>query len=302
MKYTTFGKTGLRVSRIALGGMPFGAVHNAAGWNPFAEDGQSIATRTVHAALAAGINYIDTAPSYGYGAPENFGNSERIIGKALEGRRDSCSIATKVGHTMSKAETIAGVEASLKRLRTDHVEVLQFHGGSYSRAEMDHILNEGPMEALQELREQGKARWLGFTAEQADTALPLIETGLFDMVQVRYNIIFQGISSGAIEAATKRGMGITVMRPMASGQFARIVEALEPRWVAAADPYDVALKFVLSDSRIHMANVGMRFPEEVARNARIVGEFEPTLDIATLPRTMIGFYEEDDKRHPAATH
>ncbi|GAF77159.1 unnamed protein product, partial [marine sediment metagenome] len=70
-----FGRTGLEVTRLALGGYPFGGVNRARGWDPFSPDGRAGAIRTIHAALDAGINYIDTAPSYGEG------NSESIVGE-----------------------------------------------------------------------------------------------------------------------------------------------------------------------------------------------------------------------------
>ena len=81
-----YGNTGLEVTRIALGGFPLGAVNRARGWDPYTAEGRALAIRTVHAALDAGINVIDTAPGYGDG------HSEPLIGEALRGRRDrSCS-------------------------------------------------------------------------------------------------------------------------------------------------------------------------------------------------------------------
>jgi aryl-alcohol dehydrogenase-like predicted oxidoreductase len=296
MKYTTFGKTGLKVSRIALGGMPFGAQNLARGWDPYSEAGQKTILETIDTGLELGINYIDTAPSYGYGAKDNFGHSERMYGMALEGRRDAVHVATKVGHNLksTKDDTKESVEQSLTRLRTDYVDVIQFHGGFYTPEQCDHILNAGPLEGLLELRDQGKARFLGFTAEQGDSALALIESDMFDMMQVRYNFIYQGISPRAIELATEKGMGITVMRPMASSQMHLILEHLEPRWIEKGADYAVCLKFVLADSRIHMANVGMRWPDEVRQNVELVNGFEPTLDIAAMPRSMLGMYRYRD--------
>jgi aryl-alcohol dehydrogenase-like predicted oxidoreductase len=93
-----FGKTGLQVGRLALGGYPFGGVNKARGWDPFTAEGRKTAIATVHAATDAGINYIDTAPSYGNG------NSESIIGEALLGRRDRVVIATKVGYRNLSAD------------------------------------------------------------------------------------------------------------------------------------------------------------------------------------------------------
>jgi predicted aldo/keto reductase-like oxidoreductase len=85
------------------------------------------------------------------------------------------------------------------------------------------------------------------------------------------------------------------MRPMTSGILQRIAEYLAPQW-SPSDVYEVALKFVLSDSRVHVANVGMRWPEEVARNVALAESFVPPIDMATLPRWTAQIYKTDDER------
>ncbi len=96
-----FGKTGLEVTRLALGGYPFGGVNLARGWDPFSSEGRAQAIETIHAALDAGITLVDTAPGYGDG------NSESIIGEALAGRRDEVVLATKVGYHGTAADVRA---------------------------------------------------------------------------------------------------------------------------------------------------------------------------------------------------
>ena len=118
-------------------------------------------------------------------------------------------------------------------------------------------------------------RFIGFTVEEPWTARPLIATGAFDVMQVRYNLIYQSAALHALNEAREADMGVAVMRPMTSGILQRIAEYLAPEWQQAHDLYDVALKFVLSDSRVHVANVGMRWPEEVARNVALVESFRP---------------------------
>jgi aryl-alcohol dehydrogenase-like predicted oxidoreductase len=290
MKYATFGKTGLKVSRIALGGMPFGYDNLARGWRPYTEEGIETIQATIRAALDLGINYFDTAPSYG----QEWGHSERMFGRALRGGRSRVHIATKVGCDLNFDATVKGVEESLGRLQTDYVDVIQFHGGRYSPAAIDHILNGGALDALVELRRRGAARFIGFTAEQAWSALPLIETGAFDMCQVCYNIICQRVAEEAINLATEKGMGIAVMRPLASARFHRILEKLEPRWLEVGGDYELCLKFLLSDSRVHVINVGMRWPEEVEKNVRLANGFEPPLDIAGLTGSMLPVYKAED--------
>jgi aryl-alcohol dehydrogenase-like predicted oxidoreductase len=283
------GRTGLEVSRIALGGYPFGGVNRARGWDPFTAEGRAAAVATVHAALEAGINYIDTAPGYGEG------NSESIIGEATHDRRGRFFLATKVGYRgLSAADVTASVEASLRRLRTGVIDVIQFHGGMYEPQDVDHILREGLLDALQALRDRGLVRFIGFTVEEPWTARPLIASGQFDLMQVRYNLIYQSAALHVLEGARAADLGVAVMRPMTSGMFQRIAQYLAPQW-PTQDLYEVALKYVLSDSRVHVANVGMRWPAEVAANVRLAESFRPPFDMAELPRLTANIYKTDDE-------
>lgn len=291
MKYTTFGKTGLRVSRIALGGYPFSGVNKANGWDPYSADGRATAIRTIHAALDAGINYIDTAPSYGKG------HSESIIGDALQDRRGSCYLATKVGWKgLDKESVIKSVEDSLIRLKTDYVDVIQFHGGIYYREDTQHIIQDGLLEALESLRSQGKVRWLGITTEEPFSILDLLETGYFSVVQPCYNIIYQTAATHLLKQTAEKNIGVAVMRPMTSGIFQRILEYLEPQLQTSTDIYALCMKFLLADSRVHVLNIGMRWPEEVDRNVRLLEAFTPVFDMADLPRLTARIYQTDDER------
>ena len=286
---TKFGKTGLEVTRIALGGFPFGGINRARGWDPFTTQGRAAAIKTVHAALDAGINFIDTAPGYGAG------NSESIIGEATQGRRDQFVLATKVSYSgLSSDDVKASVEASLKRLQTGVIDIIQFHGGAYTQQQVKHILDDGLVDALYELRDQGKVRFVGFTVEEPWTALPLIASDRFDVMQVRYNLIYQAAALNALHEAREAKLGVSVMRPMTSGIFQRLTEYIAPRWDEAHDVYEVALKFVLSDSRVHVANIGMRWPEEVAKNVALAESFVPQFDMAELPRMTAHIYATDD--------
>lgn len=288
---TRFGRTGLEITRIALGGYPFGGVNRARGWDPFTPEGRAQAIKTIHAALDAGINMIDTAPGYGDG------NSESIIGQATQARRETFFLATKVGYRGSAEEVTASVEASLRRLGTEVIDLIQFHGGMYTGQEVQHILNDGPLEALSVLRDQGKVRFIGFTVEEPWTARPLIASGQFDVMQVRYNLIYQSAALHVLNEAREADMGVSVMRPMTSGILQRLAEYLAPEWHSARNLYEVVLKFVLSDSRVHVANVGMRWPEEVAQNVALTKSFKPPFDMAKLPRMTAHIYQTDDEIH-----
>jgi predicted aldo/keto reductase-like oxidoreductase len=163
----------------------------------------------------------------------------------------------------------------------------------FTAEDVRHILEGGPLEALWRLRDQGKVRFLGFTCEEPWTARPLIATGHFDVVQLRYNLIYQGAALHALNEARDQGMGVAVMRPMTSGILQRALRFLKPEW-PEREVYEVALKYVLSDSRVHVANVGMRWPHEVDANVALAESFRPPFDAAILPRLTAGIYRQAD--------
>lgn len=289
MEKVALGRTGLAVSRIGLGGFPFGGLNRARGWDPWSAEGRATALATINSALDLGVNYIDTAPSYGDG------NSERLIGEVMAARRDECVLATKVGwRGLGRDDVIESVRGSLGRLRTGHADVVQFHGGMYAPEDVEHILHGGPLDGLKALRESGEVRFIGLTTEEPWTARPLLATGEFDVVQVCYNLIYQQAALHLLRETEERGTGVAAMRPMTSGIFQRLAAQLAPEWEAARDPYAVCLGFVLSDPRVHVANVGMRWPEEVERNVRLAEEFRPPLDVSELPRLTAGIYRAQD--------
>jgi aryl-alcohol dehydrogenase-like predicted oxidoreductase len=291
-RYIAYGDTGLTVSRIALGGFPFGCANLASDWDPYSAEGRRRAISTIHAALDAGITYIDTAPGYGQG------HSEGIIGEATQGRRDEFTLATKVSYRKETAETVRqSVETSRERLRTDTIDIVQFHGGDYTAEQVDRILNGGLLDALEDLREEGKIRFIGLTTEGPWTAPPLIESGRFDVAQLNYNLIYQAAARHVLNQCRDEGIGVCTMRTMTSGILQRIAGYLAPEWHQARDIYEVALKFILADSRVHAAIVGMRSPQEVERNMELLDGFEPEFDMADIPRWTAQIYRTEDEMH-----
>lgn len=289
MQQVTLGRTGLEVSRIALGGFPFGGLNRARGWDPWSPEGRATAIATINHALDRGITYIDTAPSYGEG------NSETLIGEVMRTRREDCVLATKVGWSgLDKAAVIDSVHASLGRLQTDQLDLVQFHGGMYTPEDVEHILEGGPLEGLQELQQAGKVRFIGLTVEEPWTVLPFLRRPEFDVVQLAYNLIYQSAARHVLDEARSANVGVVTMRTMTSGIFQRMAASLVPEWQQARDLYEVCLKFVLADSRVHAAIVGMRWPEEVDRNAELVEGFTPQFDLADLPRMTATVYRAED--------
>jgi aryl-alcohol dehydrogenase-like predicted oxidoreductase len=282
------GRTGLEVSPIAIGGAAFAYVHRSMGWDPLSEEGRKVVYQTLNAALDQGINYIDTAPAYGDG------HSETLVGEVMKIRRDECALASKVWYDLDRKGVIDSVHASLKRLQTDHIDILQIHGRMYSPAEVEHVLNGGPLDALVELRQAGKIGHIGITTEEPWTVMPFLAHEAIEVYQIAYNLIYQAAARHFLIEAAKANVGVVTMRTMTSGVFQREVSFLAPEWQAARDLYEVALKFVLSDSRVHAGIVGMRFPHEVDQNLRLLEDWEPPVDFASLPRLTFEVYRAED--------
>ncbi|MFJ2895274.1 aldo/keto reductase [Streptomyces sp. NPDC087218] len=211
MRYRTLGRTGIEVSVHCLGTMMFGAIGN-----PDHDD----SARVIHAALDAGINFVDTADMY------SAGESEEIVGKALEGRRDDVVLATKVHFPMGEGRNRSGnsrrwiiraVEDSLRRLRTDWIDLYQIH-----RPDENTDIEE-TLSALSDLVHQGKIRTFGcsaFPAEDLVEAHHVAEKrGLLRMrtEQPPYSILARGIERSLLPVCQRHGMGVLTWSPLAAG-------------------------------------------------------------------------------------
>jgi aryl-alcohol dehydrogenase-like predicted oxidoreductase len=212
MNYRTLGHTGTKVSPLCLGAMMFGE------WgNPDHEDG----IRIIDRALDAGINFIDTADVY------SRGESEEIVGKALAGgKRDNVVLATKVHGKMgddpnqfgnSRRWIVREVENSLRRLKTDWIDLYQIH-----RPEADTDIDE-TLGALTELVRAGKVRYIGsstFPASQIVEAQWVAEKRSrerFVCEQPPYSILVRAIENDVLPTAQRYGMGVIPWSPLAGG-------------------------------------------------------------------------------------
>jgi aryl-alcohol dehydrogenase-like predicted oxidoreductase len=288
MQRRKLGHTGLEVTPIAIGGAPFTYVHKSAGWDPKSPEGRKVALSTIHAALDQGINYVDTAPAYGDGY------SETLFGEVMATRRRDCVLASKVWYENDRQGAIDSVHQSLKRLQTDHIDIMQIHGRMYTPAEAERILNGGVLEALLDLKAQGKIGHIGITTEEPWTVIPFLAHDAVEVYQIAYNIIYQGAARHFLIEAAKVNAGVVSMRAMTSGIFQREMSFLAPEWQAARDLYEVSLKFVLADSRVHAAIVGMRWPEEAERNVGLIEGWTPPTDFAAMPRLTFEVYKAED--------
>jgi aryl-alcohol dehydrogenase-like predicted oxidoreductase len=212
MEHRTLGRTGVKVSPLCLGAMMFGA------WgNPDHDD----SIRIIHAALDAGINFIDTADVY------SRGESEEIVGKALAGgRRDDVVLATKFHGAMgddpnqqgnSRRWIMREVEASLKRLKTDHIDLYQVH-----RPEDDTDVEE-TLSALTDLVRAGKVRYLGSStfppSQVVEAQWVARERGLqrFVCEQPPYSMLIRAVEADLLPTAQRHGMGVIPWSPLAGG-------------------------------------------------------------------------------------
>jgi aryl-alcohol dehydrogenase-like predicted oxidoreductase len=281
MRYRTLGRTGLCVSEIGFGGAQAGIPDYIERWNPAGEHEQRSVTDALNRALDLGLSYIDTAPGYGSGI------SEEVLGRVIGRRRSECVVATKTG-ARDPAGIRQSVEGSLRRLQTDVIDVLQFHGGWYPPEDTEALLNRGGLETCQKLREEGKVRFLGFTAEGPSGGVSqLIATGAFDVMQARYNFMYQhpcdyvNPEAGILREAKAQDMGVVTMRTLTSGTFQKLMRESFPA-LADADLDGFLLNYVLSNPLVDVALVGMRRVEEVERNDALSDDAARRLDMAGI--------------------
>lgn len=214
MKYRKLGNSGLIVSEVALGTMQFGQKMKMGGLD------QKETVEMISYALDRGINFIDTADVY------SLGESETLVGNALKGIREEVVLATKVRLPMSenlnrsgatRVNIIRGLESSLKRLQTDHVDLYQIHGWD-SNTPLEETLT-----TLNDLVRQGKVRYIGLSnyfAWQAATSIQLQAREHLEKyvtAQLHYSLVDRGIEHEWTSLCNYYNIGIIVWSPLAGG-------------------------------------------------------------------------------------
>jgi aryl-alcohol dehydrogenase-like predicted oxidoreductase len=283
--YRTLGKTGLRVSAVGFGGAPVGIPGYLSREDRDSAAFREAAVAAVGEAVARGINYFDTAPGYGDG------RAERLLGDALAGQRDQVLLATKYPFLPGQGADAYtdGLRQSLARLRTEYVDVLQLHGGTFDDATAEAILTSGVLDWADEMRARGLCRHVGITAEGPAGALErLLRTGRFAVLEVAYNVIYQAACDyqrdpprGIIPLAHSLGIGVTTMRPTTCGVLQRLVAAEFPE-IDRDRVTRLALRFVLSTPEVDCVVVGMRTAAEVAANAALADDTAGRFDLRRL--------------------
>jgi aryl-alcohol dehydrogenase-like predicted oxidoreductase len=292
MQYKKLGQTDLNVSVIAMGGAPIGLTNYLGQWDPSQPAAEEQISAAIHRAVELGINYIDTAFNYGAGT------SERIIGKALQtlpAGQPHPFLATKAGGPFRHDHILASAEKSLVNLGVETLDVLQLHGNYWNDEEVSQVFNEGGLEALQELKRQGKVRFIGLTSEGGSPgAHALVRSGQFDVLQIAYNILYQDAcnlafqpGSGIIIEAKERNMGVVTMRSLTSGIFQKLMKQQQPDIEQHLDLNALSLNYVLSNPYVDSAIVGMRLIAEVEKNVRIANQTENRLDLIELHKRYV---------------
>jgi aryl-alcohol dehydrogenase-like predicted oxidoreductase len=313
MEYRQLGRTGIQVSEIGFGAWAIGGATEVGGvplgWGN-TSDTESMAA--IRRARDLGVNFFDTADIYGNG------RSESLLGIVLSRRREEVVIATKVGNVrtssgehrkdFSKQHIFYAIDGSLKRLRTDYVDVYQIHNPTLADLRRGEI-----QEAMEMLQDWGKIRVWGVSVSLPEEAIEIIRNGWGYTIQVLFNILNQQPSEMLFPLAAEHGYGIIGRVPLASGLLTgkfrvdssfggndvrqnfltprRLVEALqrvdEVKGIVggtARNLTEAALRFVLSYPQVSTTIPGARNEHQVEINVAAAG--------APLPRPVVERLEE----------
>jgi len=214
MKKNPLGNSGLEVGEIGLGCMSLGTDERRA-------------AAIVHEALELGVNFFDTADLY------DGGRNEELLGKALAGRRGDVVIATKVGNRRipgrdgwvwdpSKAYILSAVKESLRRLRTDYIDLYQLHGGTIE----DNI--DETIEAFEELKRAGVIRCYGISSMRPNVVREYVRRSGIASVMLPYSALDRRAEEELLPLLAERGIAAIVRGPLAKGALATEREAVGP--------------------------------------------------------------------------
>jgi aryl-alcohol dehydrogenase-like predicted oxidoreductase len=278
---STLGRTGVTVTKLGYGAME---LRGPGGFGSSRQLDDDHVERLLNGVLDAGINMIDTSPDYG--------GSEEHIGRCISHRRDEYFLASKCGcavgeaaagggfreHTFTRENIRAGVEQSLRRMRTDHLDLVQFHVSPTRE-----VLEENDAVAeLEALRDEGKVRFLGMSGTLPNL-VDHIAMGVFDAFQIPYSAVERDHEQ-AISDAASAGAGTIIRGGVARGlpepspnlpdQYRAAMEARRERFanvdisdlVGDGTPMELMLRFTISHPDLHTTIVGTSNPDHLAAN------------------------------------
>jgi predicted aldo/keto reductase-like oxidoreductase len=205
-------------------------------------------------AFDLGINFYDTADCY------MRGRNEEMVGKAFEGKRQKLFIQTKV-HAHDEKKMQASVERSLRRLRTDYIDVLVWHGHSTPEEVSDPNL----FEFMSKMKKEGKVRFTGFSSHSHMAALlrEAVKSNYHDVALVSYNFTHSKDMKEAVALAAKSGIGIVAMKTQAGGY--------KKQKMGGLSPHQAALKYILMDQSVSCAVPGVTTVEQIEECAAVMG-------------------------------
>ena len=237
MEYRILGKTGLKVSRMGFGGIPIQRID--------AEGTKALMGQL----MAAGVNYIDTARGYTV--------SESYLGYALEGIRDHFVLATK-STAKTKEAMAADIDTSLKNLRTDYIDLYQFHNPTPDQ--LDQICAPGgALEAMLEAKEAGKIGHIGLTAHSLTTFEKALDLPWVETIMFPYNIV-ETQAEALMAKCAEKNIGFIDMKPLAGG---------------ALEDATLALRFLMANPSVTVTIPGMAAPEEISQNIAACSDAAP---------------------------
>jgi aryl-alcohol dehydrogenase-like predicted oxidoreductase len=296
MQKRTLGSTGIEVPVVGFGAWQLGNARD------FGAMSEADAARLVHAAIDAGCNYFDTAPNYG------LATSETLLGKALEGRRAKVVISSKCGHqsdgrTDYAAERIAeSVEGSLRRLKTDFLDVLLLHNPPFE------VLNgQSPhFDVFRKLRDQGKIRAYGASLDWAKEVRELVSTTDSQVIEILLNVFHQDPVQ-TFDLIREKQVGLIVKVPLDSGWLAGRYTAasrfggVRTRWSPevirrrldlvervrfmtedGSSMVQAALRFLLAWPEVSTVIPGVRNMDQLRENLSAADRAMPTETVARL--------------------
>lgn len=237
MEYRTLGKTGLKVSRVGCGGIPIQRID--------AEGSKQLVERL----LSEGVNYIDTARGYSV--------SEEYLGYALEGIREHFVLATK-SHGLTREEMEQDVKTSLKNLRTDYIDLYQFHNPTAQELETIQAPG-GALEYLQEAKKQGIIRHIGLTLHSADLFRQALDFPWVETIMFPYNIV-ESQGTEMIRGCAERNIGFICMKPLAGG---------------AIEDATLAMRYIVQNPDVTVVIPGMASQQELEQNLAAAQDTAP---------------------------
>lgn len=287
MQHRTLGRTGLEVTDIGFGALEIGrpwGIKSAddPGLPPSLKD----VDRLLRRALDLGVNFIDTAAAYE--------DSEERIGLTIPDRRGDYYLATKFGERFRTGEgshydfsapaAAAFLENSLRLLKTDYVDLWQIHCGAH---DYETVTSDETMGAMVRAKEAGKARFLGVSPGSVEAAMATIKMGIYDTLQLTYNIYDRTMeTSGVLAAAKEAGVGVILKWPLGGGSLTskyerldaekdgRVAKSEKLRKIAESKGMgltDLAFRFVLSNDAVSTVIAGTRRIEHLEANVRNSG-------------------------------